>query len=286
MIAANLAFSALVLASVYTLVNVGFVLLYRTTGVINFAQGDFMLLSAYFMSALPVGLPYGVRLVIVAVALWAIAVVIYLLLMRFLLGAPEFTKVITTLMLGTILLQIPSVVWGPGERFVPPPTLAAVYLGSLRLEVSNLVIIGEAIVVVGALTFVVHRTVAGVRMRAIANNETLAAYAGIRVHRLAAFAWGLAGAGAAIAGVAYAQTSGVSLSIPDVALSAFPAVVIGGMDSVGGALLGGLVVAAIQTVTTYELGAIYGDISSYLLMLIVLMIRPTGLFGSAQGRRL
>lgn len=284
--AINLIIASTVLASVYGLINVGFVLLYRTTGVFNFAQGHFMLLGAFIMWALTQVLPYAISLLLTVLALTLIGAGIYLVLMRFLLGAKEFTKVITTLMLATILLQVPAVIWGPTLRILPPPTTKFISFEHVRLDWSDLLIILEAALVVGLLTLIINRTVIGTRMRAVATDEALAIYAGIRVHRLAAIAWGLAGAGAALAGISYAQRSGVGLSIPAVGLGAFPAVIVGGMDSIGGTLVGGLVVAFIQTFTSYAFGVIYGEIASYLLMLGVLLVLPTGIFGSVEGRRL
>lgn len=284
--AVNLIISATVLASIYGLINVGFVLLYRTTGVINFAQGHFMLLGAFSMWALTQALPYVVSLIITVLLLAGFGAVIYLVLMRYLLGAKEFTKVITTLMLATILLQVPAVLWGTEVRILSRPTTDLISLSGVQIQVSDLLIVVEAAVVVTVLMLFVNRTVVGTRMRAVAADETLAIYAGVRVHWLAAIAWGLTGAGAALAGISYAQRSGVGLSIPAVGLGAFPAVIIGGMDSIGGSLLGGVIVAFVQTLTTYQFGAVYGEVISYLLMLAVLLVLPTGLFGSVEGRRL
>jgi branched-chain amino acid transport system permease protein len=282
----NLIISATVLASIYALINVGFVLLYRTTGVINFAQGHFMLLGAFSMWALTQVLPYLVSLLITIVIIAALGAAIYLVLMRYLLGAKEFTKVITTLMLATILLQVPAVLWGTEVRILESPTSSVIHMPGAQIQVSDLLIVIEAAVVVIVLMLFVNRTVVGTRMRAVASDETLAIYAGIRVHWLAAIAWGLTGAGAALAGISYAQRSGVGLSIPAVGLGAFPAVIIGGMDSIGGSLIGGVIVAFVQTVTTYQFGVVYGEVISYLLMLGVLLVLPTGLFGSVEGRRL
>jgi branched-chain amino acid transport system permease protein len=282
----NLIISATVLASIYALINVGFVLLYRTTGVINFAQGHFMLLGAFSMWALTQVLPYLVSLLITIVIIAALGAAIYLVLMRYLLGAKEFTKVITTLMLATILLQVPAVLWGTEVRILESPTSSVIHMPGAQIQVSDLLIVIEAAVVVIVLMLFVNRTVVGTRMRAVASDETLAIYAGIRVHWLAAIAWGLTGAGAALAGISYAQRSGVGLSIPAVGLGAFPAVIIGGMDSIGGSLIGGVIVAFVQTVTTYQFGVVYGEVISYLLMLGVLLVLPTGLFGSVEGRRI
>jgi branched-chain amino acid transport system permease protein len=282
----NLIISATVLASIYALINVGFVLLYRTTGVINFAQGHFMLLGAFSMWALTQVFPYLVSLLITIVIIAALGAAIYLVLMRYLLGAKEFTKVITTLMLATILLQVPAVLWGTEVRILESPTSSVIHMPGAQIQVSDLLIVIEAAVVVIVLMLFVNRTVVGTRMRAVASDETLAIYAGIRVHWLAAIAWGLTGAGAALAGISYAQRSGVGLSIPAVGLGAFPAVIIGGMDSIGGSLIGGVIVAFVQPVTTYQFGVVYGEVISYLLMLGVLLVLPTGLFGSVEGRRL
>jgi branched-chain amino acid transport system permease protein len=284
--AASLGIAILLLAAVYALVNVGFVVLYRTTRVINFAQGHFLLLGAYLMYFFSGRLAYAISLVLVVITIAALGAIVYLLLMRYLLGAQEFAKVITTLMFATLLAQIPAMVWGTNLHVLSPPVNSAFQILGVRIQSADIVTIGLAAAVVIALIVVIDRSILGIQMRALATNDSLAMYAGMKIHRLGAIAWGLAGAGAALAGIAYAQRTSVNVDLAAVGLSAFPAAVIGGMDSIGGTLLGGLIVASIQTIGAYYLGPIFGDIAAYLMMLMTLLILPTGLFGTRELKRL
>jgi branched-chain amino acid transport system permease protein len=282
----NLTQGILALGAIYALVNVGFVLLFRTTGVINFAQGQLMLLGAYAMWPAISVIGYWPALLAAVVVMAGIGAGIYGVLMRFQLGAPEFTKVIITLMLAIVIEQVPAVIWGPELRILPSPIETVWPVGGGHVPAFTGVILALAVVVIAAVFYVTNRTVMGIRMRAVAQNENLAAFAGMRVHHLGAIAWALAAATATVAGVMYAQRASLSLELPQGGLGAFPAAVIGGMDSIGGTLIGAFLVAAIQVVAAYYLGSITGDVASYAVMLVVLLVAPRGLFGSRLSKRL
>ena len=155
-----------------------------------------------------------------------------------------------------------------------------------RLPVVDLIIAALAVVLVGALVLFVDRTVVGSRMRALADNEMLAVFSGMRVHVLAAIAWGMAGAAAAVAGIVYGQSASASLELPLVGLGAFPAAVLGGMDSITGIIPAAVLVAIIQTLAVYWFGALWGDIVVWSGMLAALLFVPRGLFGAKELKRL
>ena len=286
MIAADLAIGTVELAAIFALVNVGVILLYRTTGVLNFAQGYFMLLGAYVMAAIAPKTGYWPGLILTLVPIAALGALVYVLLMRFMINAKEFAKVITTLMLASLLAQIPPAVWGTDVEQIAPPTSAELRLGSVHLAVADLITVSIAAAVVIVVAVWLRATVMGIRMTAQAGNPLLAAYSGIRVHRLGAIAWALGAALGGFAGVAYAQHTTVSLNLSSIGLSAFPAVVLGGLDSLGGTLLGGLVVSGILTVVGYFFGAVAGEIIAYGVMMATLLVFPRGFFGSTSTRRL
>lgn len=286
MIAADLAIGTVELAAIFALVNVGVILLYRTTGVLNFAQGYFMLLGAYVMAAIAPKTGYWPGLILTLVSIAALGALVYVLLMRFMINAKEFAKVITTLMLASLLAQIPPAVWGTDVEQIAPPTSAVLRLGSVHLAVADLITVGIAAAVVIVVTVWLRATVMGIRMTAQAGNPLLAAYSGIRVHRLGAIAWAVGAVLGGFAGVAYAQHTTVSLNLSSIGLSAFPAVVLGGLDSLGGTLLGGLVVSGILTVVGYFFGAVAGEIIAYGVMMATLLVFPRGFFGSTSTRRL
>jgi branched-chain amino acid transport system permease protein len=286
LIAADLAIGTVELAAIFALVNVGVILLYRTTGVLNFAQGYFMLLGAYVMAAIAPKTGYWPGLILTLVPIAALGALVYVLLMRFMINAKEFAKVITTLMLASLLAQIPPAVWGTDVEQIAPPTSADLRLGSVHIAVADLITVGIAAAVVIVVAVWLRATVMGIRMTAQAGNPLLAAYSGIRVHRLGAIAWALGAVLGGFAGVAYAQHTTVSLNLSSIGLAAFPAVVLGGLDSLGGTLLGGLVVSGILTVVGYFFGAVAGEIIAYGVMMVTLLVFPRGFFGSTSTRRL
>ncbi len=284
--ALQLALSAVTLAAVYALVNIGFVLLYRTTGVINFAQGQIMAIGAYLMATITVSWPYWPALVGSALAVAAVGVLIYGLVMRFLVGRDEFTKVIATLLVSFILLQVINVVWGSQTRILVPPSDAGFSVAGARISVNSLLAIAFAGACIVALVLFLNKTVTGTRMQAVAQNEVLSLYRGIRLHWLAALAWGMAGASAGLAGIVYAQTASVSPELSLIGLSAFPAAVIGGFNSFLGTVTGGLVVATVQTVAAYYTNALWGNVGTWLLMVVILLAVPSGFFGRTVARRI
>ena len=284
--ALQLALSAVTLAAVYALVNIGFVLLYRTTGVINFAQGQIMAIGAYLMATIAAQWSYWPALVASALLVAAVGVVIYGLVMRFLVGRDEFTKVIATLLVSFILLQVINVGWGTQTRILEPPSTAGFTVAGASISVNSLIAIGFAAASVIALVLFLNRTVTGTRMQAVAQDEVLSLYRGIRLHWLAALAWGLAGASAGLAGIVYAQTASVSPELALIGLSAFPAAVIGGFNSFVGTIVGGLVVATLQTVAGYYTNAMVGNVGTWLLMVVILLVVPSGFFGRSVARRI
>lgn len=285
-IAINLTAATLLLASIYCLVNVGLVTLYRSTGLLNFAQGQFVMLGAYVMVTVTSDLGYWLGLLVSAIVLAIVGWLSYHLLMRFMLGADHFQKVVLSFLLAVIITQVVVMIWGTNSRPLEPSTDRNLHVADGVIPVYDLIASGLAVVVVVVLMMFMSRTITGLRMRALSMNETLAVYNGIKVHRLAGIAWAIAGAGAAVAGVIYAQSSSVTLSLADVGLLAFPAAVLGGLDSIGGSILGSVVVAGVLTVTGYYLGGQWSEIIVYSLLLAVLVVRPYGMFGRRVAQRI
>lgn len=283
----NLLASIALLGSMYALVNVGFVLLYRSTGVPNFAQGQVAMFSGFILaSAAPFGAGYFTG-AIAAIACCALGgLLCYRLLMHRLLGATEFTKTIVTFMLAIVITQTCIMVWATDIRMVPQPTTASIKLGGWTFPLMTLVTVLITVALVVALAWFLDRTLTGIRLQALAENESLSVYAGIPVHRLAGIAWATAFGMAGVAGVLYSQRASIDLSTAEIGLIAFPAAVIGGLNSIEGTLIGALILATMQTVLNYYLGGSYGTIAIYGLMLGTIILRPQGLMGSLAARRL
>lgn len=275
----------IVLGSLYALVGVGFVILFRSTGVVNLAQGGFMVLSAYLFYALAVGakVPFALAMLVTLVILALVGAAIYLLLFRRLVGADPFVLVIATLGLSVLIEVIVKVVWGPEIRTLPDLLAQSplVTVASMRISPLDMFSVGMAAAIIGALDVMLQRTRLGIRMRAVADTPLLAALNRVNVHSMSALAWSVAGVCAGTAGIAYAlRTSVDAVGLSALGLLAFPAVLIGGMDSIRGALVGGLVLALVQNIVIVTIGGAWMDPIAYIILLIVLLVRPRGLFGS------
>jgi branched-chain amino acid transport system permease protein len=280
----------LTIGSLYALVAVGFVIVYRSTRVINFAQGLFALLGGYFFSSIADGLGLGfwVSLFLSLLLSLVFGAAVYGILLRPLVGQSPLILVMLTIALSIVLGAIILMVWGSGTRFLDVPIHGTLHLFfGVTVTVLDTTIFGVAVVLLLTFSLVLRFSRFGSAMRAAAENPLLAAYRGINVGAISAATWSLAMFGASLAGIAYGATSGLSPGIGNVlGFAAFPAIIIGGLDSVGGALVGALVLAEIQGYAVTYLGGKFSDVVGYGLLLIVLVVRPTGLFGTKEIVRL
>lgn len=282
----SLAVGSLTLAAVYAAANVGFVLLYRATGVPNFAQGALIALGAYLATTTTAAFSYWPGIVVMLLAMALIGAVAYAVLMRWLFGVPELDKVILTFMLASVLLYGIQLFWGAHERGAPSSTNRSIAISGARVSVQVLLTVGTVALALLAVLLLLTRTMAGRRFEALSHDETLAAYRGIRVHHLAALGWAIASALAGLAGVLFSQVASVSISMSDVVLLAFPAVVIGSLHSLGGAVVASLGLAIVTTTASYRWGSDWGAVIAWLLLLVVLTVRPEGLFSRPSMSRL
>jgi branched-chain amino acid transport system permease protein len=276
------------------LIAVGFVIVFTSTGVLNFAHGSVLLTGAYLVAVLhdPVGFWAAVVIGIAGAAL--LGVLINALLVRNLADANPGTAAI--LMLGVDILLLTELTRRIGNRVLPigaPWGADVVALGGVTLPTSRALAAGLAVVVFGLLWFLFARTGVGVAMRAAASDGDTASLMGIRLSRTGAAGWALAGALAAVAGIFLASfpAPGVSPALALTAFAAIPAWVLGGFDSVVGAIVGGLVIGVVTALAVgYEtqlhfLGRGLGEVVPYAVMILVLLVRPSGLFGREEAVR-
>jgi branched-chain amino acid transport system permease protein len=282
----DIASAATELWAVYGVINIGFVMLYRTTGVLNFAQGQLVMFGAFLVQSFAATVGYASAIAISIPITFLMGVLIYYGVMRLFAGAAEFTKVIATLMVGIILEQLASIIWGPAYRSVSQPKDIGIHIGQGQLSVSTLVSLALVLLLAMALAVSLSRTVWGIEMRAVAQNERLAAFRGIRVNLLSAIAWGLVFGAATIGAIIYVRNASVSTSMASVGFAAFPALVIGGIDSIGGAIIGSAILGAVTATVSYYVDATIADAVSYALLLVVLFVLPYGIFGRAREERL
>jgi branched-chain amino acid transport system permease protein len=282
---------ALVLGSLYAVVGIGFVILYKATHVLNFAQGSLMLIGGFIFFTLSqnVGLAWPIAMVLTLIAMFVLGGVIYLGVFRRLVGAEEFTLVIATLGLSVLLLTISLIIWGPGTRTMPDNLSRSPLfsIGSLSFSSVDVFAIALSVVVVAVLDVALRRTRIGIQMRAVADQPLLASLMKVNVHKMSAIGWAIASFCAGVAGIAYAMRLSVDpVGMHALGLLAFPAILLGGLDSVRGVLAGGFVLALCQSTATYFIGGEWSEVTAYAVMLLVLFVRPRGFFGSRQAVRL
>lgn len=281
---------AVVTGSIYGLVGMGFALLFRASKVLSFAQGGFVLIGAslfYDFAQHGWGFIPAVIATVAAVAL--LSAVLYVVAFARVAAREPFTTSVATIGLAGVVTSAVAIAYGTAPLNVPDtvvPTRAFHVLGVV-IRSADIIVVSLAVVVAAALLAMLRLTPLGLRMRAVADNVSLAAHLGVRPARVAATAWTLAGAIAALAGVAFSVLFTVDpTGISNVGFLAFPAIILGGLDSVGGALVGGILVAGIQNWAQLTLGSRWVDLVSFAVMLAILLVRPTGIFGKAEVVRL
>ncbi len=280
--------SGLVVGATYGLVGMGFAIIYKATGVVNFAQGELLMLTAYIAFSLTQGLSlsfFPLMLVTVPIAM-VIGVLLERIFIRPMLGEPAFSIVMVTVGLAVILRGVTIMVWGPDPHEFPLGlSSAVVHIGPVPFYQVQLYALGSlAAVTAGAWAFF-RFTRLGIAMRAVAANEAAALLMGIRVSRIHQIAWSLSAAIAALAGVLFAAMFKLGPTLWFEGLRSFPAVILGGLDSVLGAALGGLVIGVIENLAQGYLGQGLREIAGFVVIVLILMVRPFGLFGDRAIER-
>ena len=276
------------LGATYSLISLGLVLAFRGTGIFNLAHGEFLLLGAYLVAKWQAsGWPLGVASVLAIVAVAAVGMLFYRLVLYRTTGLPHFIGLVASLGLAAIMDGAMSIYFGSDERTIRVSFLPK---GSYRifgagLAKSTVILAVFALFVACATALWARFTDAGTRMRAAGFNALLASQGGINVRRFYIGAWALAGGLAALAGITYGSTNLVTPSLVQLGLAALPAVMIGGIDSIDGAVIGGLLVGLLQGfVTTYWGGNVLNAVT-YGVLLLVLLVKPEGLFGTKGAVR-
>ncbi|MEJ6001909.1 branched-chain amino acid ABC transporter permease [Paucibacter soli] len=275
---------------IYGLIALGFVLIYKATETVSFAQGDLMMLGAFMGLALlsGLGLPAWVAVpaVIAAMALFGLA--LERLVISPILGQPAFSIVMLTLGLGYVARGAITMIPGIGTEthaLELPYRGELLQLGGLVLALEQLVIIAVTSLLCAGLYLLFKRSKVGIAMQAASQNQLAAYYMGIPVRRLNSLVWGLASAVAAIAGLLLAPITFVHANMGLIGLKAFPAAVVGGFGSLPGAIVGGLVIGVVEALAGFYLPEGFKDVTPYVVVLLMLMARPNGLFGEQLRKK-
>jgi len=277
-----------VLAAIYALVSAGYVLVYRVSRVLNLAHGELMMIGAYLLVATAGIFPHDplIALALAAALGLVMGIVVYAVLMRWLTGEAVLAAVLITIALGILLRGLSILIW-TSQQFYPatmfgwrnPPVRI---MADVQISAASAAFLVLTVIVYLGLFGFLQFTRWGVRMRAAGQNPLLAEQRGIRLHGVYAFAWGLSTFTASLAGMLLSLDSGVEYTMATIGLKAFPAALVGGLDSLLGAAIGALIVAAAEICAIQYVNPLLSDVVPFVVLLIVLAIRPWGLFGSHE----
>jgi branched-chain amino acid transport system permease protein len=284
--------AGLAIGGIYALVALGLVLIYKASEVVNFAQGDLLLIGAYIGWALTTaGVPFPLAFVLTLVAAGGTGLAIERLVLRRLVGSPVIAVIIVTLGLssmlrGTVFLvantevrRFPENIFGVAPLVLGPFLVPPVYVWAL----------GIAAAAVVGLSIFFRMSRQGLALRAAVDDQQAAMSVGIRISWTHALSWALSAAVAAAGGILLGNLTGVNFTLADVGLQVFPVVILGGLDSIAGAIVGGLAIGLLQNVASGYLDPCVGgglkNVLPFVALVAILVVRPHGLFGRARISR-
>ena len=286
----QLVISGVALGCIYGLIALGFVLIYKATETVNFAQGELMMLGAFcgLAGSTLLGFPFWVSVLGTLAAMALFGVLTERLVIRPILGQPAFSIVMLTIGIGYVargaITMIPTI--GTETHTLPVPYKDQVWrLGELVLSAEQVVVIGVTAVLCALLYAMFRFTRLGIAMQAASQNQLAAYYMGIPVKRLNGLVWGLAALVAAIAGLLLAPITFVYANMGFIGLKAFPAAVVGGFGSLPGAIVGGLIIGVVESLAGFYLPEGFKDTAAYIVVLVMLMVKPNGLFGEKLPKK-
>jgi len=292
----QLTFSGLALGAIYSLIALGFVVIYRASQVFNFAHGDLLTFGAYLMvAASAVGLPWGVALIVSLAGTGVLAAVMQHVVLRPLIGRPVFVTVIVTIFLGFLLRIAVLLIWGPETHGLPTPwaTDGSVNLFGAAVLYNTFATLAFGGVALAGFFLLLRYSKIGVAMRAVSQDQEASLALGLPVGRILALTWGIAGAFAALGGIGLSMfPRAVEINLAYIALAAFPAVLVGGLESMMGAVVAGLLLGVLQVWAQGYVNPLLGgfghnfhSVFPYVVMIVFLMVRPEGLFGQQRIKR-
>ena len=282
--------SGLANGCVYGLVAMGFVLIYKATEAVNFAQGDFMMLGAFICLGLTnaefMGLPFWVSVPVAILIMGAFGYALDMTVLRRMFGQSQVAVIILTIALGFVLRFAAGLIWGHEPVSLQSPLAGrdVRFLGVV-LGLDEVMVIAVTLVLTVVLYLYFNRTKLGVAMQASSQNQLAAYYMGIPVKRVHSLIWALAGMVAAVAGILFASKGAIDPSIGLLGIKAFAAAVIGGFGSLPGALLGGLIVGLIEPFAARYIAAGYSQVMPYLLLFLILVFRPHGILAQVHRKK-
>jgi branched-chain amino acid transport system permease protein len=280
--------SGVAIGAIYGLAAMGFAIVYKATGVINFAHGEMIMLVTYLAFTVNTHAALPLWLLLPAIALLSLAVGLLLewVFIRPMIGEPPFSTVMLTIGLAVVLRSLVVLIWGAEPHpFGLENQDSVMTLGALRLYAAQVYAIGALMLWCVVLALFLKFSKYGIAMRATAINETTAMLMGVSVKRVYAMSWAIGALMAATVGVFFATIYELGPDMHTLGLRAFPAAILGGLDSVIGAAIGGIAIGALETLTEGYIGKGLKEIVGFAAIIVVLMVRPYGLFGQKKVER-
>jgi branched-chain amino acid transport system permease protein len=275
---------------IYGLIALGFVLIYKATETVSFAQGEVMMVGAFagLIAMTVLGFPYWIAVIAAIVGIALFGMFMERLLIRPILGQPMLSIVMLTVGVGYgmrgLITMIP-VIGTESHKLVTPYDGMVIRAGTVVISAEHTVVIGVTTLLCAGLYAMFRYTKLGIAMQATSQNQLAAYCMGIPVKRLNGLVWGLAAALAAVAGLLLAPITFIHANMGFVAFKAIPAAVVGGFGSLPGAIVGGLVIGVVESLSGFFLPQGFKTVAPYVVMLLMLAIRPTGLFGERSSKK-
>lgn len=278
--------------SVYSIVALGFVLIYKATGIFNLAQGSLMCLGAYlcYVFSITVGLPFYVAVILTLAVAFALGLLVEALFLRRMIGQPHLSVLMVTIGMYLMIRGLVLIIWGVYSKSLPSylPTEPVTVVGANVLPIFIVALIAAAILFTTFILFFKFTSI-GVAMRATQDNQQVAQSVGISVKRVFGVSWAIASLTAAAGGIIVGTILSVGYLLDDFGFKVLPAVILGGLESIPGALIGGLVLGIAEHFGAAYLGSwLIGieDVIPYIILLVLLLIVPYGIFGLKRIKRI
>ena len=278
--------NGILIGLMYSLIALGFVLVYKATDAINFAQGEFVMIAGFVVVAFLVfyKAPLWLAIAVALAAMIAFGFGLERVMLRRLIGRPIIAVVMATIGLAAVLRGIGPLTWGADTKPLALPISDEPFvLGPLFVPPIQLLGATVSLLFLALFGWFFLKSRKGIAMRAVADSQQVAMAMGINVERYFALAWAMTGVVSALGGIVWGNLLGVDVHLSLVGLKVFPVVILGGLDSIPGAILGGLIVGIVENVAAGYIDPYVGggtkDFAPYVVMIVALMVRPYGIFG-------
>jgi branched-chain amino acid transport system permease protein len=281
--------AGVVIGSIYAIVALGFTLIYKSTGVVNFAQGELLLVGAYICLQLTVEykLNFVISFFVTLLFMFIFGFLVEKIFLRKMIGEPIISIIMLTIGLSSVFKSLVQLIWGTDTKTFPQIfSEEPVEIGNITI--SYVYIFSFISVAVFLIIFSVFfkKTKVGIAMRAVASDQQAALSMGIDVKRIFALSWAIAAVVSSVGGILIGNINGINTSLSQFGLKVFPVVILGGLDSILGAIVGGLIIGILENIAGGYIDPIIGggakDVFPFIFMIVILMIKPYGLFGTVE----